>query len=255
MLFDLLNTLAGVSVVGAFLSLAFLFPEQAGYLTQASRRLIRILPLFILAWVIFAFGNLLATLANLFELNIFDILDITTIRSYVTQTSLGKLQMFQVIAALLLLILLYTVKKTGGAVLGFLLSMSGLIAPIFQSHSSQAGSHGLAIGSLIIHVIALSCWVGAITSLLFMENEIRKFALNRISAIATWSVVTVVITGAVSSLLRLGFTSDWFTPYGYLILTKIFLLGAVAVIAPKIRQKLKSKLIQFEVSLLAVVLG
>lgn len=255
MLFDLLNTLAGVSVVGAFLSLAFLFPEQAGYLTQASRRLIRILPLFILAWVIFAFGNLLATLANLFELNIFDILDITTIRSYVTQTSLGKLQMFQVIAALLLLILLYTVKKTGGAVLGFLLSMSGLIAPIFQSHSSQAGSHGLAIGSLIIHVIALSCWVGAVTSLLFIENEIRKFALNRISAIATWSVVTVVITGAVSSLLRLGFTSDWFTPYGYLILTKIFLLGAVAVIAPKIRQKLKSKLIQFEVSLLAVVLG
>ena len=255
MLFDLLNTLTGVVVVGAFLSLAFLFPEKDGRFTQASARLLKALPLIILAWIIFAFGNLLATLANLFELSIVDILDLTTIRSYVTQTSLGKLQMFQVIASILLLVLSYSLKKTGGAILGFLLSISGLIAPIFQSHSSQAGSHGLAIGSLIIHVIALSCWVGGVTSLIFMEKEIRQFALKRISVIASWSIATVVISGAVSSLLRLGLTSDWFTPYGYLIITKILLLGAVAVIATKIRRELKTKLIQFEIALLAIIVG
>jgi cytochrome c oxidase assembly factor CtaG len=255
MLFDLLNTLSGVAVVGAFLSLAFLFPEKDGRFTQASARLLKTLPLIILAWAIFAIGNLLATLANLFEVAIVDILDLTTIRSYVTQTSLGKLQMFQVIISTLLLVLAYSLKKTGGAVLGFLLSLSALIAPIFQSHSSQAGSHGLAIGSLIIHVIALTCWVGSVASLIFMNNESRKFALHRISAIATWSVAAVVVSGAISSLLRLGLTSDWLTPYGYLIITKIVLLGVVAVIAPKIRRELKTMYIKFEIALLVIVVG
>ena len=255
MLFDLLNSLFGVTAVGAFLSLAFLFPEKDGFLTSASQRLTSKLPILILAWLISAIGNLLATLANLFELSILDVLDLTTVRSYVTQTSLGKLQLFQVVATLLLLIFAKIIKKTGGAFLAYLLSISALIAPIFQSHSSQAGSHGLAIGSLIIHVIALSTWVGAVASLIFMENEVRKFALSRISVIATWSVATVVISGVISSLLRLGLSDAWLTTYGLLIIGKIALLSLVAILAIKMRRNLKSNLIKFEILVLALIIG
>ena len=255
MLFDLLNSLFGVAAVGAFLSLAFLFPEKDGLLTSASQRLTAKLPILILAWLISAIGNLLATLANLFELSILDVLDLTTVRSYVTQTSLGKLQLFQVVAALLLLIFAKTIRKTGGAFLAYLLSISALIAPIFQSHSSQAGSHGLAIGSLIIHVIALSSWVGAVASLIFMENEVRKFALSRISVIATWSVATVVISGVISSLLRLGLSDAWLTTYGLLIIGKIALLSLVAILAIRIRRNLKSNLINFEIMILTLMIG
>ena len=255
MLFDLLNSLFGVAAVGAFLSLAFLFPEKDGLLTSASQRLTAKLLILILAWLISAIGNLLATLANLFELSILDVLDITTIRSYVTQTSLGKLQLFQVVAALLLLIFAKTIRKTGGAFLAHLLSISALIAPIFQSHSSQAGSHGLAIGSLIIHVIALSTWVGAVASLVFMENEVRKFALSRISVIATWSVATVVTSGVISSLLRLGLSDAWLTTYGLLIIGKIALLSLVAILAIRMRRNLKSNLIKFEILILALIVG
>ena len=255
MLFDLLNSLFGVAAVGAFLSLAFLFPEKDGLLTSASQRLTAKLPILILAWLISAIGNLLATLANLFELSILDVLDLTTVRSYVTQTSLGKLQLFQVVAALLLLIFAKTIRKTGGAFLAYLLSISALIAPIFQSHSSQAGSHGLAIGSLIIHAIALSTWVGAVASLIFMENEVRKFTLSRISVIATWSVATVVISGVISSLLRLGLSDAWLTTYGLLIIGKIALLSLVAILAIRMRRNLKSNLIKFEILILALIVG
>ena len=255
MLFDLLDSLFGVAAVGAFLSLAFLFPEKDGFLTSASQRLTSKLPILILAWLISAIGNLLATLANLFELSILDVLDLTTVRSYVTQTSLGKLQLFQVVAALLLLIFAKTIEKTGGAFLAYLFSISALIAPIFQSHSSQAGSHGLAIGSLIIHVIALSTWVGAVASLIFMENEVRKFALSRISVIAMWSVATVVISGVISSLLRLGLSDAWLTTYGLLIIGKIALLSLVAILAIRMRRNLKSNLIKFEILVLALIIG
>ena len=255
MLFDLLDSLFGVAAVGAFLSLAFLFPEKDGLLTSASQRLTAKLPILILAWLISAIGNLLATLANLFELSILDVLDLTTVRSYVTQTSLGKLQLFQVVATLLLLIFAKIIKKTGGAFLAYLLSISALIAPIFQSHSSQAGSHGLAIGSLIIHAIALSTWVGAVASLIFMENEVRKFTLSRISVIATWSVATVVISGVISSLLRLGLSDAWLTTYGLLIIGKIALLSLVAILAIRIRRNWKSNLINFEILILALIVG
>ena len=255
MLFDLLDSLFGVAAVGAFLSLAFLFPEKDGLLTSASQRLTAKLPILILAWLISAIGNLLATLANLFELSILGVLDLTIIRSYVTQTSLGKLQLFQVVATLLLLIFAKIIKKTGGAFLAYLLSISALIAPIFQSHSSQAGSHGLAIGSLIIHVIALSTWVGAVASLIFMENEVRKFALSRISVIAMWSVATVVISGVINSLLRLGLSDAWLTTYGLLIIGKIALLSLVAILAIRMRRNLKSNLIKFEILVLALIIG
>ncbi|MFM8966123.1 MAG: hypothetical protein ACKOHL_07340, partial [Actinomycetota bacterium] len=67
MLFDLLNTLTGALVMGALLSLTFLFPEVGGRLADSSLRLRKILPFVVLLWAVSAFGNLLATLANLFE--------------------------------------------------------------------------------------------------------------------------------------------------------------------------------------------
>ena len=256
MVFDLLNTLAGALVMGALLALTFLFPEVEGRLTDSSQRLRKTLPYLIGLWIVASFGNLLTTLANLFESSIFSMLDFTTIRSYVTQTALGRLQLIQVLAALLLFVIIATIRKTGGAFFAYLIATVGVVAPLFQSHTSQASGHGLAIGSLIIHVIALSSWIGAVASLLFMNDETRRLVITRVGAMATWSVAAIIITGSTSSLLRLGFSSDWLTTYGALIILKVGLLGFVGLTAMKIRKNLSdSALIRFEVSLLLVVVS
>ena len=254
MLFDVLNTLTGALVMGALLSLTFLFPEVGGQLAEPSRRLRSVLPYLVATWVILAFGNLLATLANLFESSIYSMLDFTTIRSYVTQTALGRLQLIQVLAALLLLFIIRSIRKVGGAFLGYCIATFGVVAPLFQSHTSQASGHGLAIGSLIIHVIALSSWVGAVASLLFMDEATRKLVAARVGVIATWSVVAVVLSGGTSSILRLGFSSEWLSTYGALIILKVGLLSFIALTAIKIRKNLAdSSLIRFEVLLLLLV--
>lgn len=254
MVFDLLNTLAGALVMGALLALTFLFPEVAGRFTDSSLRLRKFLPYLISIWIIAAFGNLLATLANLFETSILSILDINTIRSYVTQTALGRFQFIQVIAAFLLFLLVRALRKNGGAFFAFLIATVGVIAPLFQSHTSQAGGHGLAIGSLVIHVIALSSWIGVVTSLLFMDEATRSLAINRIGIIATWSLATIITTGSISAVLRLGFSKEWLSTYGALIILKVGLLGFVALIAIKIRKKIvESSLIRFEVALLLAI--
>ena len=254
MIFDLLNTLAGALVMGALLALTFLFPEVEGRLSPSSSKLRKFLPYLLGVWLIASLGNLLATLANLFESSIFSMLDLTTIRSYVTQTALGRLQFIQVIAALILLVLVGALRKIGGTFFAYLIATIGVVAPLFQSHTSQAGGHGLAIGSLIIHVIALSSWIGAVTSLLFMDEGTRKLAITRIGTIATWSVVAIILTGSASSIVRLGLSSDWLSTYGALIILKVGLLSFVALTALKIRKNLiDTSLIRFEVALLLTV--
>ena len=256
MLFDLVSTLSGALTMGALLALTFIFPESAGRFTDASAKLRKVLPPLIFIWAISAFGNLLATLANLFESSIVDMLDLNTVRSYVTQTALGRTQFIQVIAALSLLILVFAIKRIGGGFFAYMVATVGLVAPLFQSHTSQAGGHGLAIGSLIIHVIALSSWVGAVAALLFMDQEVRALSITRVGTVAKWSLVAVILTGSSSSFVRLGFSDQWLTTYGVLIILKLGILVFVALTALRIRRTLSDlKLIRFEVLLLMIVMA
>ena len=133
--------------------------------------------------------------------------------------------------------------------------MAGLVAPVFESHSAQAGSHGLAIGSLVIHVVAISIWFGGVAALYFMDAQSKVIALPRVSTIATWAVIAIVASGVINSLLRLGFTSAWFTAYGLMIISKTLILGVIAFIASQIRKNVASdKLIRFESALLILII-
>lgn len=255
MLFDPISTLASLISVAIYFALTFIFPETDGNLNNTSLKIRRALLPILIIWLFSSIGNLIATLANLFEIGIAEMLDLVSIRSYITQTSLGRLQAIQVIASIVLIFIYPILRRVGGAFIAFVISMVGLVAPVFESHSAQAGSHGLAIGSLIIHVIAISSWLGAVAALYFMESQTRVIALPRVSTIATWSVIAIVVSGTTSSLLRLGITSDWFTSYGLLIMAKVLILGAIAVVAPQIRKNVaRVNLIRFESALLILTI-
>lgn len=253
MLFDPISTVAGLLSVGIYFALTFIFPETDGNLNRTSKKIRKLLLPVLLIWILSSIGNLLATLANLFEVGITEMLDWVSIQSYVTQTSLGRLQAIQVVASVTLILINPIIRRVGGAFFAFGVAMSGLVAPVFESHSAQAGSHGLAIGTLVIHVIAISIWFGGVSALYFMDRETRVIALPRVSTISTWSLVAIVATGVTSSLLRLGLSSDWFTLYGLLIIIKVVILGFIAVIALKIRKSIAEvNLVGFESALLVI---
>jgi len=256
MLFDLLNTLLGALTLGLLLSLSFVFPESQGSFTETSKKLRAFIPILLGVWLLAALGNLISTLANLFDAQITEMLDTTTIRSYVTQTSLGRMQLVQIISILVLFLIFRVIRKTGGALFCYVIALIGVAAPLLQSHTSQATGHGLAIGSLIIHVIALSAWSGAVFALLFMDSDTRKLAVARIGVIATWSVAAVVLTGSTSAILRLGFSSDWFSAYGLMILAKVLILIGIIFFVRKIRADTgDERAIKFEVGLLFTVIS
>ena len=256
MLFDVASTVASVAVLGCLISLSFLLPEREGVLQPSAARTRKILLIASAFWFISAIGNLLATLADIFDAGIAEVIRFNVLRSFTTQVTLGKLLAFQVIVALMVMLLSKAIRRNGGAIWILLLALSGALAPVFQSHSSSLGSHGLAIGSLIVHVVGISFWLGSVFALQLMSQSDRELAFTRVSTIALWSSLTVVISGAANAWTRLRLSADWASSYGYLILAKFVLTILLFAIAARIRKRVSiKKLLPFELSVMAVILG
>ena len=256
MFFEIANTALSVLVVGFLISLSFLLPERDGYLRASSASTKKFLILGSGLWVITSIGNLLATLANIFESDITEVLKLTIIRSFITQVTLGKLLAYQIVISLLVFVLSSRVKRNGGAFWLMLLALSGQLAPVFQSHSSSLGSHSLAIGSLVIHVTALTFWIGSVIALRLMVTEDQALAFPRVSTIALWSSFAVVLSGVVNAWTRLRISDSWFTTYGALIALKVVLTISIFIFASKLRKGIDLQwLLPFEIGLMSLILG
>ena len=256
MFFEIANTALSVLVVGFLISLSFLLPERDGYLRESSASTKKFLILGSGLWVITSIGNLLATLANIFESDITEVLKLTIIRSFITQVTLGKLLAYQIVISLLVFLLSSRVKRNGGAFWLMLLALSGQLAPVFQSHSSSLGSHSLAIGSLVIHVTALTFWIGSVIALRLMVTEDQALAFPRVSTIALWSSFAVVLSGVVNAWTRLRISDSWFTTYGALIALKVVLTISIFIFASKVRKGIDLQwLLPFEIGLMSLILG
>ncbi len=256
MFFEIANTALSVLVVGFLISLSFLLPERDGYLRESSASTKKFLILGSGLWVITSIGNLLATLANIFESDITEVLKLTIIRSFITQVTLGKLLAYQIVISLLVFVLSSRVKRNGGAFWLMLLALSGQLAPVFQSHSSSLGSHSLAIGSLVIHVTALTFWIGSVIALRLMVTEDQALAFPRVSTIALWSSFAVVLSGVVNAWTRLRISDSWFTTYGALIALKVVLTISIFIFASKLRKGIDLQwLLPFEIGLMSLILG
>jgi len=184
--------------------------------------------------------------------------DSTTLRSFLTQTGLGRTLAIQFIASSLVLLLLGRVRRGGGALALLLVSLVALIAPFFESHSGDAGMHGLAIGSIIFHVGAIALWIGGLTSLLLIDPSTRALVLPRFSSIALWLSVTVIVTGIANGWSRMNFIDAWGSRYSLILIFKVTLVIALIALASYLRRSfatrgLSTALIALEVTLLAFI--
>ena len=219
--FKFLNLIGGFSVVGSLLAMAFLTINKDGFLTTSGEKVRRLLKVSSAVWVVGAFGTIIFTLAQILGTSISDAFDVTVIRSFITQISLGKYLAFQALMAVVVLLFSFATKKIESLIILLALTVAGLIAPVFESHAASSGSHSLVIGSLVIHVIALSLWVGGVIALAFLSPQDRAVAVPRFSQIALWSAIAVVISGTVNAWSRLNFVGAFDSTYGFIVLGKV----------------------------------
>ena len=211
--------LTGVLSIGLLIAIAFLDLDLKGKVLNSS--LIKKTRTLIYSWLVVTFIYILIQIAYLLEQPLSASFDLTVIRSYLTQTSIGKSYLVQMIG--IAIVLLIPLKKVISTYVALLISLVAITAPVFQSHGSTSGYHGLAIGALVVHVIALSFWVGGLFGLTQLSKANKLIALPRFSEIALWSAIAVVLTGAATAWTRLDSIQAWQSKYGAVTLLKIFL--------------------------------
>jgi putative copper resistance protein D len=218
--FKYFNLLGGFATIGALLAMAFLLLDIEGKVSTSAEKLRTFLKASVAIWFIGVVGSILFTLAQILDTPISGALDLMTIRSFITQITLGQYLAFEALIALIVFVCTFQAKKILSLIALLILSIVGLIAPVFQSHAASGGSHSLVIGSLVIHVVALSLWVGGILAIAMLSASDRAIAVPRFSQLALWSAIAVVISGVVNAWTRLNFESAWNSSYAYIVIAK-----------------------------------
>jgi putative copper resistance protein D len=206
---------------------------------------------------------LITTFANILDTTFFDALDVTSLQSFVTQVTLGKYLFAQTVAAFFVGYLLLRVRRVIPMMALLLISIIAIAAPALESHSVSGGSHALATGSMLLHVIGLSLWVGGLFALTFIPIDDRKIAIQRFSVMALWAAIVVVLSGVVNAWARLNFKDAWDTTYARVIIMKA-LLAAVLIFIGYLHKKnlaqkseinwaILTRLIGYEVLLMAAI--
>ena len=232
---------AGITTLGLLLAMGFLLLDKAGKLSGAALVLRNYAAITAALWAVGQGLNILTTLANILGTDLAGALDPTSLRSFVSQIALGKYMFIQLGLALLISVIVVRAKTVATANALLLTSIVAMIAPVFESHSVSSGSHSLAIGSLVVHVVALSFWVGGLIAITVLSADDRAIALPRFSALALWSVIAVVASGSANAWARLNFQGAWGSNYARLVILKIVLAGILIYFGYLNRKHLSGK--------------
>lgn len=237
-----LSLASGITTIGLLLAIAFFLNEIEGKLGDRAKALRSFTSIAALTWALATGLSIIATLANILGTDLSGALDPTSMRSFISQITLGKYMFAQLCLALLVASVAIRIKGVAGANALLLLSLAAIIAPVFESHSASSGSHALAIGSLVVHVVAISLWVGGLVAITFLKADDRAIALPRFSALALWAAIAVSASGTANAWARLNFQSAWSSDYARLVFLKILLTAALIFFGYLNRRQLKGSL-------------
>lgn len=235
------SVLSSFITIGALLALAFLVLDRDGKLSTSGSKIKSIISVSAFAWFGASVLNIIFTLANILDQSVLSVLDPTVLQSFLFQISLGQYLLFQTLIALLVAVTSRAITSSGYTAILLLISLLAISAPVFQSHAASSGSHALAIGSLFIHVIALSFWVGGVIAISLLNKDDRKVSLPRFSHIALWSAIAVVISGVLNASARLNFSAAWSSSYAYVVILKSIITLVLLYFGFKHRKYLSQK--------------
>jgi cytochrome c oxidase assembly factor CtaG/putative copper export protein len=224
--------LAAVCAVGLAVAAAFLLPASSSRLRGERARDAGGVVWPALAMVVLAAAQIPFTLSNVLAEPLGGIATPTLLSQFVTQTDLGRALAAQMVLAAALAVTAFLVESTAGAAWLLALALACLVPQALVGHSASAVGHTLAVGSLLVHVLAASLWVGGLLALAVAARRGTaglKYAVPRFSTLALWCFAAVAVSGIVNAAVRLGSLDALLTTsYGGLVLAKA---GALLVLA------------------------
>ena len=227
--------------IGTLLSASLFIPNAEGSLGVDALAVKKYASLFTSLWFLSTLIGVFLRIADILGVPLSQSFDRATITSYLTQTDLGRSYFAQLIGVAVISFAIPLIKRALPLVIFTGLAIVVLVIPIFQSHAASSGSHSLAIGSLVVHVAALSLWVGGLFGIVLSPRSQRITALYRFSALALWALVAVSLSGIATAWTRLHDRSTWSSQYAYIVIAKVILTIALGAMGYANRKTLASR--------------
>ena len=124
-------------------------------------------------------------------------------------------------------------RSRGHDALALGVAVVALTPPLYAGHAAHAGEHQVATGSLVVHVVSASVWVGSLAALVLHlrgDRSVRIATTSRFSSLALASFGVLAASGGLSAVARLGTSrASWLSAYGIVLAVKILAATALGV--------------------------
>ncbi|RSM42891.1 copper resistance protein CopD [Actinoplanes sp. ATCC 53533] len=226
--------LAAIATVGLLLAAVVLSPRDQGRVSVTAYRRLRAVRWTALAWLLCTGAALCLTLADLTGVAMSDIVSFDTIVNFATTVPLGRALALTAILAGVVAVVCATTVSVPGMVIALVAAIAALLPPLFTGHAAAGGNHQLAISALVLHVVPVTLWAGGLLALLLSGRgtaDSTHAAVQRFSALATWCLAAVTLSGLASTTVRIPDVAMVFTTrYGQLVLIKGALLAGLGAL-------------------------
>lgn len=210
----------GCLVVGAFL------------IIDRSPRVLRWALGWVRIWLVALIALTVFTISDIEAISPLATLNPSTWWPFLSQSYIGRVFAFQLVAVLALWLLLAIAHRRTSQAFAWsalVLGLAACAAPALLGHGGFTSEHVAMTISLGIHIAAVSLWVGGLAvcvAVLVTDRALLGAFLPRFSLMALWCVVVLAETGLLNASLRVGSASSFVgSMYGSLILVKAVLLG------------------------------
>lgn len=241
-LISLIGELATALTIGALVAVVFLLGNEA----DRSRALLAAATGGVL-WTLTAIADTLVTFADVLGGQASDGAYGAQLESFLTGVPLGRILL--TIAAIAATVTLFSllVRTATGAAWTLALAVSALALRSLTGHAAGAAGHNIAVSAMFLHLIGAATWVGVLLALAAirigggLQGPAMGAAIARFSPMAAWCLVIVGYSGIASAIVRLGGFNDLTTRYGWLIIAKVVLIGAVALLGQLHRRAIAAR--------------
>jgi putative copper resistance protein D len=187
-----------------------------------------------MVWAVSSAASTVFTCASIYPQPVtFDASFSSTLASYVTEHPVGQAWLATTLIAAALAVLCFAVRNQTVVGLLVVATVIGFIPVALQGHASDTASHSLATSAIWLHVLGAAVWVGGLATMSIVGGLLNQQKLldvmRRYSTLALACFVVVAASGYVSAEIRVGSWAALLTPYGILVLVKVFAIGALGV--------------------------
>ncbi|MGH3487400.1 MAG: cytochrome c oxidase assembly protein [Actinopolymorphaceae bacterium] len=222
--------LAAVGAVGSLL-LGVLAPSRGEDLDPVAARAVRSAAGWAWVWAAAAAVSLALTLSDFLGVPPTQLDYQGTLVGFVAEVSQGRALGLVVLLTVILAATARNVRSPNGTALLLILAIAAALPPVLTGHSAGAANHDIATSSLLVHVVAITLWVGGLLGLVLYARSSRtvlRAAAPRFSTVALWCFCAAGASGVVNAWVRIEDVEQFVTTsYGRLVLGKVVALVAL----------------------------